>query len=41
MQDDKEKESQKAGEYELEEIKIQNELLLSENNEMRKQLLSI
>ena len=36
MQDDKAKESLKIGEYELEEIKIQNELLLSENNEMRK-----
>ena len=41
MQDDNAKESLKVGEYELEEIKIQNELLLSENNEMRKQLLSI
>lgn len=36
MQDDNAKESLKVGEYELEEIKIKNELLLSENNEMRK-----
>jgi hypothetical protein len=30
------KEPSKEGEYELEDIKIQNELLISENNEMRK-----